>query len=253
MKNQSIKIDLSNDLLLLRHQNGVVLIRPEMARIHNLKLYSIEKILSMPYNVYFMSPDSYFYQLNESTADSLGFVSIEDGIGKSVRETAKNETREKILSHDKILIEKDQSIFEEIMFNRKSDDISKPYLLIKFPLYDYKNNKLLGIFGVAISLDPTQTNSISTSLTTLTDTGLLGPSSSKNILTPFQVDNTTFTFREKDVMHYLVLGKSAKEIAFILGISPRTVEEYIANIKVKLNVSSKSAVIEKVIPLFREI
>lgn len=51
------------------------------------------------------------------------------------------------------------------------------------------------------------------------------------------------TRREFDCMHYLLKGMSAKLIADTLNISIKTIEEYIANIKRKLNIRSTSELI----------
>ena len=41
--------------------------------------------------------------------------------------------------------------------------------------------------------------------------------------------------REAETLYYMVLGKSTKQIAYMLSVSPRTIEKYIENIKLKLN------------------
>ncbi len=46
-------------------------------------------------------------------------------------------------------------------------------------------------------------------------------------------------------LFYLVRGKTLKEIAALMGLSIRTVESYIEEIKNKFNCHSKSALIEK--------
>lgn len=61
----------------------------------------------------------------------------------------------------------------------------------------------------------------------------------------------SLTIREKECLKHLVLGKSAREIAEILGLSKRTVEFYLANIKSKLYVNSKSKLIEIGIEYFQ--
>lgn len=55
---------------------------------------------------------------------------------------------------------------------------------------------------------------------------------------------TLITRREAEVMFYLSKGKSAKEIAVQLSISPRTVETYLENIKLKLCCNTRSRAIE---------
>ncbi len=51
----------------------------------------------------------------------------------------------------------------------------------------------------------------------------------------YQVGNFYFTEREFQCVNYLILGKTAEEIAIILNISKRTVETHILNIKRKMN------------------
>ncbi|MBL0941549.1 MAG: helix-turn-helix transcriptional regulator [Alphaproteobacteria bacterium] len=52
------------------------------------------------------------------------------------------------------------------------------------------------------------------------------------------------TQRELECMFYLMRGRSYKRIAKILNISPRTVEEYITNVKLKFGCNTKDELIE---------
>lgn len=61
--------------------------------------------------------------------------------------------------------------------------------------------------------------------------------------------NLQFTVRESECLFLLIRGKTAKEIGLFLNISPRTVESYIENIKIKCNVSKRSDIITKAIEL----
>jgi len=54
---------------------------------------------------------------------------------------------------------------------------------------------------------------------------------------------TNLSGRERDVLDGLVAGKSNKIIAFDLGISPRTVEIYRANVMTKMNAGSLSELV----------
>jgi two-component system response regulator FixJ len=51
---------------------------------------------------------------------------------------------------------------------------------------------------------------------------------------------SSLTNRERDVLHGLVAGKPNKIVAYDLGISPRTVEIYRANVMTKMNAGSLS-------------
>ncbi len=55
--------------------------------------------------------------------------------------------------------------------------------------------------------------------------------------------NIKFSTREKELIRYLVTGKSIKCIAAEMGISPRTAESYYENIKSKTGVYSKAELI----------
>lgn len=55
--------------------------------------------------------------------------------------------------------------------------------------------------------------------------------------------------REIECLVYLIIGHSAKETAKILTVSPKTVEFYIDSAKQKLNCSTKSELIKKIIKL----
>jgi len=62
----------------------------------------------------------------------------------------------------------------------------------------------------------------------------------------------TLTPRERDVMEGLVQGKPNKIIAYDLGISPRTVEVYRANVMQKLKAGSLSDVVKMALSLDRK-
>ncbi len=86
------------------------------------------------------------------------------------------------------------------------------------------------------------------------NTNLLSKEKRSEFLTNFQLGSefiSNLTKREIDCLQLLVKGKAAREIGEILNLSKRTVEFYLANIKSKLFVSSKSDLIEKVIDYFK--
>lgn len=61
---------------------------------------------------------------------------------------------------------------------------------------------------------------------------------------PFKGTTIYFSQREADCLYYLIRGKSMKEIARLLHISPRTVETHIEKLKAKLHCHSKMALIQ---------
>lgn len=57
--------------------------------------------------------------------------------------------------------------------------------------------------------------------------------------------NITLSCNQKKVLHYLSQGKSYKEIASLMSISPRTVEAHIQNLKNKFRCYTKSEIVNK--------
>lgn len=69
-------------------------------------------------------------------------------------------------------------------------------------------------------------------------------------ITPKHKLKPMLSYREAEIVSQLVRGKTAKHIAYTLGLSQRTVEKYLENIKFKFNAGSKSDLIEKCIDMF---
>lgn len=59
--------------------------------------------------------------------------------------------------------------------------------------------------------------------------------------------NIYFTEREAETMIYFIQGKTTGQVALILKLSPRTVEFYLKNMKIKLKCRLKSELILKVV------
>jgi tetratricopeptide (TPR) repeat protein/DNA-binding CsgD family transcriptional regulator len=58
------------------------------------------------------------------------------------------------------------------------------------------------------------------------------------------INGIKFSLREIDVIAYVVGGRSTKKIAMMSGLSPRTVENYIRNIMIKLECNSRESIID---------
>lgn len=64
-----------------------------------------------------------------------------------------------------------------------------------------------------------------------------------------EIKNVQLSARQKQCLFFLVYGKSAKAIAKILKVSPRTIETHIEILKVKFQCHTKSELIDKAIHL----
>lgn len=235
---------ISNELLLCRWNNGIKLIDPDLKQLefNVLSQQSITQLHEMPFNVYFNSGGIIRYA-NESTIKMCGFDSSRAAIGKTVVSVAKKETFLFEQAHDKQVIERKRMIVMQENFQRQ-DGLNTLYVSLKFPWYN-SENKIIGIFGCSLPIR-FEDNYFSNALSLMIQTGLFN---SFDMLQQAQYNrlNDLFSKREKEILQLLVRGKTAKETSVILALSKRTIEHYIENIKLKFDVSKKSALIEKAI------
>lgn len=237
--------DTHHDLIIQRWGHGIQLIRPSENK--NYK-NTVSELFSSPFNVFFIDTQSIISDINENTVISCGFESTKSTIGKTVSIAAKKETAEFEFAHDREVMSFNRTIIKEENYLKKEDDSHSTFLNIKFPWYN-QQNKLIGVFGIAFSLD---SNSIGNLLISLLNTGLLGSSPTienftTNLLPGTQIGSVYLSKRASEILQLLIQGKTAKEIAIILNLSYRTIEYYIANLKRKLGVNTKSQLIEKVL------
>ncbi|WP_150467757.1 helix-turn-helix domain-containing protein [Francisella sp. SYW-9] len=123
----------------------------------------------------------------------------------------------------------------------------KPYILksSKFPLFDSKNN----VIGLAVHSLVVKKQSMIKNIASLKSDDLI---KYKDIGSYYHSHNydqilNILTEKEKEVIFYLIRGKTAKDIAGILSRSLRTIEAHINNIKYKLSINSKSQLIESMV------
>ena len=115
----------------------------------------------------------------------------------------------------------------------------------KSPLIN-KDSKLIGVLMYFI--DVTNYNLIDYSRFLLNLKYKFLPSNKKSF--SYRIEDGTdnpynLSNRQIECLFFLLRGKSNKEIGSILGLSARTVEDYINEIKLKLNCLTKSQTIEK--------
>ncbi len=59
------------------------------------------------------------------------------------------------------------------------------------------------------------------------------------------IENIRLSKRQSEVLRHVILGKTLKEISQLMNLSERTVRHYFENVKIKLNVFSRSELISK--------
>ena len=60
------------------------------------------------------------------------------------------------------------------------------------------------------------------------------------LLSSLSRNEPVLTSREKEVLEYVILGLSAKEVARYLEISPRTVDRHVENVRLKLRARNRT-------------
>lgn len=234
MRHQNKAYDLSGDLLIKRHQNGIQLVKPtECVDAPN----SIHRFNEMPVSVYFVDTESTILSVNRGAVHLNGLMNESDMNGKKVSHFLKKDFSTRVFSHDHAVISSEESkIFEEI--GETNLDIDMQCIAVRLPWY--YNDKLVGIFGMCGSVNTSSLPSFAIMLEKLISTGLIGKhQSGLQSLSMPKMDMSYYSKREMDILSYVVKGKTARQIANSLTLSARTVENYIANIKQKSGCKTK--------------
>ncbi|MBI2792155.1 MAG: LuxR family transcriptional regulator [Gammaproteobacteria bacterium] len=245
-------IGISNELKVCRFGSGIKLIRQE--KLNNQRYIqsahdenTIGCILKHPFSVYLETTQHVIIKSNEITAEACGFASLDDFIGKPAFRFFKKDTIEKKIANHKQVIRNDALVIaEENALLQDGSEVNT--LSVRMPWYN-DENKIIGLFGCSIVLGK---NPLAESLTKITKLGLLNLDQlqNKSNFAGLKVNSSNLSKRELECLRLTIKGKPAKQVAYELKISQRTVEEYLENIKRKMRVTSKSALIEKGIDYF---
>jgi len=186
--------------------------------------------------------DSRCIAINQSAAQAFGYSSIEGALGITPKEM-----RCKAVESADAFIEQNEQILQYetpltlIDIHTYAKDEKKFLLSNKKPFY--LQEKLAGVIGHAAELTSAKLQQICERL--IETDKYFYPTSCKN--RSYQINHyshTSLTSREQDCLSYLVRGKTMKQMAHLMRISPRTVESHLINIKEKLHCKTKSDLIE---------
>lgn len=247
MPNKPSLFDTSNELVAVKYKDGIKLNTPAQFNsaqdtTNSSGWPTIGNLLQLPINVYFLSGTSVMQKINEICAATMGFASIKDSFGKSMFDISPADNAEQVISTDRAVVQTSQRKIVEDQVIHFDHAVEQNFLTIKLPWYG-NNHQVIGIFGCSIlyGVQP-----FAETLAQLVRYGFLANHMPNPFSSGFSHQETYFSKREKDCMYFLIRGKTAKETAQLLGLSPRTVENYLSNIKIKLNVYSKSELIDKI-------
>lgn len=231
------------DIGIAKYQNGLMLYN----RIKNKNidlLLGLVELFTLPYSVYLLDTKGATVKINEVGASICGFNSPGQAIGKTIFDVSIGNSAKHLLDNcESILQQESVQIFDE--FNMRFDGRSLQFLSVKFPCYNAQY-QLRGTLGISIVLGE---HPLADAIMRLTDLELLPKNTPENQPLKLNLENAILTPREKECLEYTIKGFTAKQIAKTLLISPRTVEEYINQVKLKLGTHTKREMIQKVLTI----
>lgn len=231
--------NINGDNLIFRYKNGIKLIKPECANPPvNL---TVSDVSSMPVNIIFLNHESKIQWINDQNAATLGFNSQRSAIGKTIKVAYKSRAAQFSLQHDHEVITCHNTIIKDESCERV-DSTAFQAITAKLPWYG-DNDNIIGLMGCSITLGLNNTPCIQDALRSFVALNLFDLS--QKPMPVLRVDNLYFTKREMDVIRHVINGKTAREIARILDLSPRTIECYLVTIKEKTGAKTKSQLIER--------
>jgi len=227
-------IDTSKDQLISRHGNGIKL----MKGVGDGTQQTVGTLLQLPFNVYFINANGINQIVNEHDAESCGFDSAESAIGNPCFHQFTKRSIAITTANDKLVMQTETTRISEESVTLNTTKEYRPTLSIKMPWYANDDN-IIGIFGCSIILGK---HSLADSLSLISTAGLLNqPRIIPNVLSA----------RQLSCARLILSGMTAKEIAFQLGISPRTVEMHVEAIKIKLSCRNRTDLISKLMGIMR--
>jgi DNA-binding CsgD family transcriptional regulator len=191
-----------------------------------------------------MDPTSKFIYLNNYTAKMFGFQEASNALGKNAFQIncPANESANNFITQDNLVISKNRPI-KVFDIHEYANGEKKIFLTTKTP---FKQNNAIGVISHSVEISDALFHKAYNELINLNtkhQTPLAKKSQSYIINNPTFQDNK-LTQRQMDCLFYLSRGYSIKQIANELQLSPRTVEHYLENIKLKLACTNRSHLIE---------
>ncbi len=236
-------IDLSTEMLITRHFNGIKLTRPNHSEVstNDPQAIALSELLEMPYNIFFHDAGNRVLEANDICAVNCGFDSRQGALGRNVRDICQNEAQSAhVIDNNQRAIKNKELIIADEQLNLWNGNFTHT-ISFKFPWYG-NNDSVIGVFGCAVQVNDNDAAGISEKLTLITKQFISSPVVKQPGIA---FDGKYFSSRESDVIKYVLRGKTMREIGEILGLSRRTVESYFENIKLKSNVKTKSELFDK--------
>ncbi len=209
------------------YKKGIKLVLPkQLETITPISRIHLFDLLQLSMSVYFLDVNSTTYLMNQYGALLCGFDSAEDSKGRCLLDVAEKQSALQLMRNSSdVCTVNTLKVYEERLVNYEGSD--QCIFSIKFPWFNH-NNQLVGSAGFSFNL---HSNSLIYSLQQIRDLGLFPPITALLGDNSYVINSLDLTAREKDCAYWLVRGYSAKQIAVKLGLSFRTIEDYLCNMK----------------------
>lgn len=193
-------------------------------------------------DVYCKDKMGYYLEVNQRFLEISELSSLSDVMGKTDLDLIWRDDAVNMMRNDLEVISSGKSkiVIEQAKVAGNKLDF---FLNFKSPLLS-NDNKILGVFGISYSINTN--NQLLTCLHELSqycdDAQLRKKLKEQTIL--LKATQLGLTQQQANCLLQLIKGKSIKQIANTISLSPRTVEHYLETVKIKLNCYSRSELIE---------
>jgi DNA-binding CsgD family transcriptional regulator len=187
---------------------------------------------------------NYVY-VNQAFIDVIGLIKCDDILGKNDFDIPAETSlfAELFQERDKRIM-CTGNIIKSLEINPRSKEI---YLVTKSPLLN-KNNRSIGVILQGVSIINRPIFEMTDSLLQLSaDDGINCPMQQTSSLLSTPINIVNLSKRQSEVLFYSLLGKTVKQIAKFLTLSPRTIDEHLEQLRIKFKVENKHKLIEKAI------
>lgn len=203
-------------------------------------------------NVFVQSKDDKGIACNDQVADMIGLRNRHEFEDLSYRAMAKMmggqyEPYRSFRQDDLMVMKNNKPLLNKSEPTLYSEAMEKEYYFVtnRFPLYD-QDGHIEATLGIAFEVPYSKVDQSLTQVKALLNTlpsQTICPEKAKHQKTEF--DN--LTQREQQVVCLVARGKTLKEVAKDLSLSPRTVETYFDSAKHKLGCKTKSELIQRLL------
>lgn len=234
--------DLNPEFLITPYKRGIRLAEPHQLDPSTASP-SLRNIYQLPLNAYFYNLGAQLLSVNDSSMKTLGINSMQDVIGRTLSHFISKQLSAQVHHNNhQVIRTKTLHIIDE-----EGDRFDGHHIqALSFKFHWYYEDDIIGIFGCSLEFSATCQIGLSRKFTAFLSTGILNSSILPSKIMKEDIEASTYlTQREQEIVYQLVRGKTAKGIAITLGISYRTVEHHLENIKHKTGCLSKAELIDQ--------